>query len=367
MIEDYRKRENTQIMCSTVHQFQGSEREVIIFDAIESYPFKKAGILLNDNQDGSVDRLINVAVTRAQGKFITIAHNRFWMNKLGNMAHPLYRLLKYTNNNGKILDKKELETYLHTPKSPIITFLKQDKYLEPLIKDIQHAKQSVKVFLPSGQLDQEAKGLIKELMKVYSRGMRVSVKCNNYEELPKEWQVLSQRSEKAIFPVIIIDKKIVWYGAPMARTIFEEGNSKYITISPIIIRFKGKHTAEMTQNLIEPDEIVTDYEHNLEDTENPNGLPQKGLVHFIENIYRCNECGAKLTLKKGRSGKFYLGCTNCRQTELLKPEMINDYMLLNQVTCPTHKSPLKARVGAYGVYIQCSCGIERHYFKPNEI
>lgn len=367
MIEDYRKRENTQIMCSTVHQFQGSEREVIIFDAIESYPFKKAGVLLNDNQDGSVERLINVAVTRAQGKFITIAHNRFWMNKLGNMAHPLYRLLKYASNYGKTLEKKELESYLQAQQSPVITFLKEDEYLEPLLKDIQKAKQSVKVFLPSGQLNKEAQGLIQELIKVYKRGLRVSVKCNNYEELPKEWQVLSQSSEKAIFPVIIIDKRIVWYGAPTARTTFEEGNSKYITIYPIIVRFQGKHTAEMIQNVIEPDEIVTDYEHNLGENENATGLPQKGLVHFIESAYRCNQCGAKLTLKKGRSGKFYLGCTSCKQTELLKMEMINDYMLINQVKCPIHKGPLKARIGQYGVYIQCSCGIERHYFKPNEI
>ena len=43
MIDDYRKYKPTKIVCSTVHQFQGSEREVILFDAIESYPLLGPG------------------------------------------------------------------------------------------------------------------------------------------------------------------------------------------------------------------------------------------------------------------------------------------------------------------------------------
>ena len=56
-----------QIACSTVHQFQGSERDVIIFDSVESYPGTQAGFLMSKNENRSLVRLINVAMTRARG------------------------------------------------------------------------------------------------------------------------------------------------------------------------------------------------------------------------------------------------------------------------------------------------------------
>lgn len=47
MIQDYRhSNRNTSISCATVHQFQGSERNTIIFDAVESCPSTRAGWLM---------------------------------------------------------------------------------------------------------------------------------------------------------------------------------------------------------------------------------------------------------------------------------------------------------------------------------
>ena len=81
MIQDYDKELNTHIVCSTVHQFQGSERNIIIFDGVESYPSKKTGWLMSRNENGSVTRLINVAITRAKNKLITIANLGYWFNE----------------------------------------------------------------------------------------------------------------------------------------------------------------------------------------------------------------------------------------------------------------------------------------------
>ena len=55
-----------------MHQFQGSERDVVVMDLVESFPSAKPGILMSSNENGSVDRLVNVAVTRARGKLVTI-------------------------------------------------------------------------------------------------------------------------------------------------------------------------------------------------------------------------------------------------------------------------------------------------------
>ncbi len=68
-----------EILCATVHRFQGSECDVIIYDVVEGKPLSRAGQLLSDDTRGLAGRLLNVAVSRAKGKLIIvgdIAHLR---------------------------------------------------------------------------------------------------------------------------------------------------------------------------------------------------------------------------------------------------------------------------------------------------
>ena len=65
------------IDAGTVHQFQGSDADVIIFDMTDSAKRKGVGNLLRGDTGL---RLVNVAITRAKGKFILIA-NRDWCGK----------------------------------------------------------------------------------------------------------------------------------------------------------------------------------------------------------------------------------------------------------------------------------------------
>lgn len=373
MIEDYRQNQATKIICSTVHQFQGSERDVIIFDAVESYPFRKPGILLNNNEDNRVTRLINVAVTRSKGKFINISHNRFWMNKLENKAHPFYKLLEYEKKGKVVLEKEELVEYLKKDHYGTIIFQQEEGHLKRLFDDIKNAQESIKISLPSAHIMNGVLDLPRLLKNAIKRGVRVGVKCNAYEALPDKWKAISVACENAIFPVIIIDQKIVWYGLPLAKTVFEDGNSKYLTVNQSIVRFKGKRTAEMIQSLIEIDDVVTGstrkslMEESNKEVHSKEQQKQSQLLHYIEKTYRCKECKEVITLKKSRAGKFYLGCTKCSHIEYLTPELVNHYMMINNVVCPEHKSELKVRVGQYGIYIMCNCQDERHYLKPDEI
>lgn len=58
------------ITCSTIHQFQGREGDVIIFDTVDGAPMKHLGKMLTSGDESL--RLINVAITRARGKFILV-------------------------------------------------------------------------------------------------------------------------------------------------------------------------------------------------------------------------------------------------------------------------------------------------------
>lgn len=67
-----------RIECSTVHRFQGQERDVIILDTVDAEPMKP-GVLLSDRGARSTaQNLINVAISRARGKLIVIADVRYF-------------------------------------------------------------------------------------------------------------------------------------------------------------------------------------------------------------------------------------------------------------------------------------------------
>lgn len=56
-----------KVSCATVHQFQGSEKPVIIYDAVDCYRMPYPGTLLTSLKNDTANRLFNVAVTRAKG------------------------------------------------------------------------------------------------------------------------------------------------------------------------------------------------------------------------------------------------------------------------------------------------------------
>jgi very-short-patch-repair endonuclease len=66
------------VEVGTVHSFQGGEADVVIFDIVDGPPRPKMGVLLRD-ETGM--RLANVAMTRARGKLILIAHKE-WMKSV---------------------------------------------------------------------------------------------------------------------------------------------------------------------------------------------------------------------------------------------------------------------------------------------
>ena len=67
-----------EIEVGTVHQFQGSDADVVIFDVVDGQGRNDVGNLLRG--DGGI-RLVNVAITRAKGKLIVIA-DKEWCKRV---------------------------------------------------------------------------------------------------------------------------------------------------------------------------------------------------------------------------------------------------------------------------------------------
>ena len=87
---------------------------------------------------------------------------------------------------------------------------------------------------------------------------------------------------------------------------------------------------------------------------------------------KCPDCRSPMQLKKGKSGKFFLGCTGypkCSHTEFATEDMIVSYFYYknpNGKRCPRDNTSLEPCLGKYGMYIRCN-GIERHTFRLDEV
>ena len=379
MLKDYDSKRRIEIACSTVHQFQGSERDVIIFDAVESYPSQKAGWLMSKNENGHVTRLINVAVTRARGKLITVANSKFWTNKFEGTSHIFYNLIQYLKHKGNVVDIKEqvLDDYLKKLNmgKNIRYYSEMKESVKDLIKDIHSAHEKIVISIPDGNLDKKtSETILKELQELY--GVRILMKTNDYTSLPKEWKGYCWGTEDAVFPLIMIDNRIIWYGLPDSKQIFTDGSWGYMTVCKTIFRFTGEHTVEIIKSLSGLENRMVNkhlsalrekkgYGTQSAPNENEdNGNQSYGLEKFINENSNCQKCGKPMMLAKGRSGKYFLKCTSCGEIAYLTPQLANRYIEKESLKCPIHGCSIEARLGQYGVYIRCSSG---HNIKLDEI
>jgi len=65
--------EASAVECRTVHRFQGSERDMIILDTVDTAPYAPGVLLAGVGPYASSGNLVNVSISRARGKLIIVA------------------------------------------------------------------------------------------------------------------------------------------------------------------------------------------------------------------------------------------------------------------------------------------------------
>ncbi|WP_284036906.1 AAA domain-containing protein [Neobacillus sp. 114] len=180
------------IIGATVHRFQGSERDVMIFDTVDSAPQDRAGMLLTGKDS---ERLINVAITRTKGKFLHVS-NRDFIQKHVYSGKTLRQLVDYQVRRNQAVTTKEIGSWIRSqhPKLRWIHALK----LEAVFRDLKSAKSSITISFPEGtELSEEWK---EQLM---NRGERVKL------------TLISDKDKNLPFPYVMVDEKVLWLGLPL--------------------------------------------------------------------------------------------------------------------------------------------------------
>lgn len=389
MLKDYYTNGTTNVSCATVHQFQGSESDVIVFDAVESYPKSAVGYLMG-KEPNQVARLINVAITRGKGKVITVANAKFWENVFKGTNHIFYKLLQHIKNGKhQVIDNhdKTLQPYIEfvNPGRMINIFMNEQDAISMFEQDMKKAKWQTVISLPSGELRETEHQVFEILDEADSRGVDIKMKSNDYAKLPEQWKAYCVGTENATFPLIIIDDEVVWYGLPTAKWKFQvDKTTSMITVVHSMVRIKGKNTVEMIKALTDIETVVVgqnirkldnkksklvtnSFAASSGNSEDNGSILNYGLGAFIEEKEFCPKCKNHMILAKNARGTAYLKCSNkaCKETKYLTVDLMNWYINSHNIKCPKRDGgELKGGLGKYGPYVRCNCG---HFLKPDEI
>ena len=150
---EYRKRGFTKdlglIKAGTIHSFQGNEAEIVIFDLVIDLPHFKAKLFMKgDAINSDLEKMFNVAVTRAKFKLFMIGNFPYCMKKAkGNALSTLldqllnhmglntisvYQIFAdhlYTNNSSHVTEKSSNTQHIICTNYTFIDCFQEDLHL----------------------------------------------------------------------------------------------------------------------------------------------------------------------------------------------------------------------------------------------
>jgi superfamily I DNA and/or RNA helicase len=100
--------QSDRITVGTVHAFQGAEADIIIFDLVDSRQHPIGRLYRGDTGN----RLVNVAISRAQGKLVLIGDPETFLNGAGYQAVDRFRnilSLRFSGAQGNVIRAKDLK------------------------------------------------------------------------------------------------------------------------------------------------------------------------------------------------------------------------------------------------------------------
>ena len=332
------------IACSTVHQFQGSERDVVVFDPVESGA-RKPGWLLAKNDGLAVTRLVNVAVTRAKGKLVCVAERDYWSHAVEstNACRQLVAHLSYCRAGTSSIQKGAISA------AGVGLYVDRRQAISKLAADFRAADKRVVICMP-GIADSQTADEMGEIIKaVHARGVEVIAKC---AVVPLGWETFAHKTDDAEQSLIIIDDSLIWCGRLLTND----------AVAALYARARSSRAARLLMSFcslearVEGGVKVGLVSHAIAGQKS-GGVerPAKAFSAFVAERKRCPLCGGPMAVARGRNGT-YMKCPACKKTESFSVDFVNSY--LNEVggKCEAHQRDLDARRGQYGIYLHCSNG-----------
>jgi len=373
IVKDTAFNPNVKVTSDTVHRFQGRDSQIIIFDLTTSDP----NPLIDDQVIGGDDeKLINVAFSRAEEKFIMIADVEKTL-KDHSPSSLIRKFIKYAevSNIPIISSENILPKYIANESSEkwlikihSTTDIKKEienstlfddtDFYQCFMKDLAKAKHEVVIDSPFITSERTA-GFIPIFKVLISEGVKIFVITRDPEshKTTMKTQALVELSNfenigVTVLPfpgnthhkLAVIDRKILWEGS---LNILSQRDSK-----EIMRRFIGEATAKQMMSYLKWDKNIGEMGEN--------------------NLQRCEFCtkpGAWYWTGKSKYG-IWTGCLVGNHKKGVKPKKKEVTKTPKKASkkqesipiitnaegtplCPIHNIPMEKRPGRYGLFWGC--------------
>ena len=319
--------EQSQIVASTIHRFQGSERDCIIFDLVEGEPLSPGKLTQGSFRRSEPGRLINVAISRAMGKFILVGNSEyitkhFWIND----AVPT--VLEQIKAKGEMVDSSIADYWSHQDddgynKNQVIgdtsfTIYDQTNFYQALLEDMKKAKSRIVIFSPFISR-KRVETLLNDFHNISQKGIPIYIitrktKSETVDDLlTNDVKVIfaskgigfDEAFDKFHFKLAIIDNSVMYYGSLNILAQFESAES--------MIAFRTKKTVTHLIRNFGIDGIIKEYLANQKNNETAISPQHQPIVTaFSDN--------AKLDTQPSESKKLP---TTLQKTDISNPTMLS--------------------------------------------
>jgi hypothetical protein len=199
----FKERNDLDLIAATVHRFQGSERDVMIFDTVDSFPLERPSRLLFGAES---ERLINVAITRTKGKFIHVSDANYLISKISS-GKTIRQLLDFQHQNRQTIEFQEIGSWIKH-QHPYLKWI-HARNLTHISKDIKEASRSIILCMP-----QTAK-LSEEWLQILNNRQNATQFVFVSPEFDATLGANRWITDALPFPFVLIDQHILWLGVPL--------------------------------------------------------------------------------------------------------------------------------------------------------
>jgi len=354
-----------KVIVSNVHRFQGSEKDLIIFDLVDSTGLPVGKLLKGRIDSGDVDdsagaRLINVACSRARGKLAVIANLSYFEERLKD-SWSIYEVLNKIRQMGTFPAEQLIPGYSDpaiqvarealwhpdTTDAAASSLWTEDKFHSGLRHDLENAKQFAIIMSPF--ITQERLQTYMDLFRAkMGQGVNLGIVTrppyqqmldkDNTEKLLSYLEQIGIRVDKRRSmhqKVVVIDGHIVWFGSlnPLSHRNTQE----------LMFRLENENFTKQVMD-----------ECGLRSPSEESAILVSAVDIAKIPSRSCSKCGHRMkVIPKGRYGPFYK-CEGCNSTANIRRDDLDQAILPEAKTCPKCSREMEIRRSKTGVFLGCA-------------
>ncbi len=324
-----------QIYVATVHRFQGSESDTVLFDIVEGPPKPKAGKLVIGVKDSTAMRLANVAVSRAKGKFVVLANYDYLQTHLSSVDS--FRQLV-----DQVADQTSIEAITWFQRTgnnfwqenlPGLSFFSNSQSaVKQIENDLIGAREEIVIAWPTA-LDKYhfSAHILKRCDPTRVRFFITGNGSDYFFDIGLKNAQIWRGSSYNSMGIVGIDRKRLWV---------------YInpdTASSPVLRLDFSQTTKLLYafwRLVPEDEKRETIEEKIKKGKGPIGMP-------------CPQCGKALWPQTGKYGPYLACAGGCGFTKRITEKDATDLARVMGITCGNCGGQVKGRKGYDGIFLGC--------------